>query len=65
MKKMSQKAYVDSKGIHCPFCGSTNIGADGNVEVDCGGGSQTVSCDDCGKTWYDFYKLTGYIEAEG
>ena len=63
MKKMSQKAYVDSDGTKCPFCGSENIESDGNVEVDAGGGSQTVSCNNCGKTWYDCYTLTGYIEA--
>lgn len=61
MKKMSQKAYVDSEGVKCPFCGSENLDREG-VDVDAGGASQRVSCDDCGKTWYDCYKLTGYIE---
>ena len=71
MKKMSQKAYVDSEGVKCPFCGSENLDREG-VDVDAGGASQRVSCDDCGKTWYDCYKtwydcykLTGYIEVEG
>lgn len=62
MKKMSQEQYVKTEGSRCPFCESINIVADGNVEVDSGGGSQRVSCDDCDKVWYDCYTLTGYIE---
>lgn len=61
MKKMSQKKYVEQDGIHCPFCDSTNLCGD-SVEIDGGGATQPVSCNDCGKRWIDCYELTGYIE---
>ncbi len=60
---MSQAEYVKvSGGFHgscCPFCRSTNISA-GSVEINNGGASQEVWCDNCGNPWRDIYELTGY-----
>lgn len=51
------KAYVDSKGTHCPFCNSEDISVDGHMEVDGSDGWLDVGCNSCNALWQDVYKL--------
>lgn len=55
-----EKAYVEKGGTRCPFCGSENI-TGGGVNIDAGGATQEVGCDDCGAEWADCYTLSGII----
>lgn len=48
---------------HCPHCGSEDVEG-GEVNVDAGGAWQEVTCNECGATWNDVYKLTGFSELE-
>ena len=59
------KAYIDSEGSTCPYCGSTDISG-GSLEVDAGVVTQTMSCDDsCDEKWIDVYSLVGICQADG
>ena len=62
-KPMTDKQYRDSGGCQCPFCRGTDV-VGGHVEVDAGGATQEVSCNDCDRSWIDCYNLTGYIQRE-
>lgn len=59
---MHPEAYARQGGVKCPFCGSHEL-TSGAVEVDEGGASQSVTCDDCDSEWEDLYTLTGYKKA--
>ena len=50
--------YIEHGGARCPFCNSTDI-TGRSVEIDAGGATQDVSCEDCSETWWDVYTLTG------
>lgn len=58
---MSQRRYRKSGGGVCPFCLSREIHGE-EVVIDDGKAYQTVSCDDCEKSWCDEYQLTNYME---
>ena len=47
----------------CPWCLSGNL-EPGQIELDGGGASQRIACGDCGKAWWDIYKLAGAQEIE-
>ncbi len=47
----------------CPHCESDDIEG-GSVEVDASMAWQPITCNECGATWNDTYKLTGYSELE-
>ena len=49
-------------GTNCPYCQSGNIMAVEQVQCDGNEGSQMVECHDCGKAWYDLWKLKGWME---
>ena len=60
---MTDKEYVAKKGLHCPFCGSTHIEAENNIEpddADALSAHSYVECLDCEKAWRDVYTITGY-----
>ena len=56
--------YLANMGLHCPFCGSTNVddisplvfGNDANQVT------QIVECYTCKKQWQDTYVLTSVKE---
>jgi len=56
-----KKEYVDSDGVHCPYCHSTDIEG-GSVNVDAGTAWQEISCIECGESWQDVYMLTSIEE---
>lgn len=62
IRPMSQIQYVRNLGSICPFCRSEDIEAKWiGFEVSDNGVTQTFSCNNCDSTWYDQYKLTGYV----
>jgi len=54
--------YVNSSGNICPFCKKCTVSADGGVEVDGGVAYQGITCDSCGASWNDIYRLIGINE---
>jgi transposase-like protein len=57
---MTHEEYISHGGSKCPYCESTNIAADGMLEVDGTDAWQDIECEDCGETWQDVFKLVGY-----
>lgn len=55
--------YVQTP-YHCPFCNSDAIEGIKSVDVDGTSATQEITCANCGKSWYDLYKLIGYEEIE-
>ena len=55
-------AYTQNSG-HCPYCGSVEIEGD-DWEVDGDRTTQEVSCNACGRRWYDLYQLAGYHDRD-
>ena len=51
-------AYVEGRGLRCPYCASQDIRADG-MDVDGSTAWQEVSCNFCQKKWTDLFTLTG------
>jgi len=61
LSKEQKEDYISTGGLHCPFCSSSNISAgvwEGEAE------GQKVDCEDCGKRWWDIYKLVDIEEIE-
>jgi transposase-like protein len=61
-KAMTERQYVRSKGLRCPFCKSSDIEGTG-VDVDAGFATQDIRCNDCERCWTDHYRLSGYQAA--
>lgn len=59
---MSDKQYVETKGIRCPICKSTSLGTNGGLDQDDIYIYQDVVCYDCGAEYNDRYVLEGYYE---
>ena len=57
---MSTEEYVEKKGIHCPGCGSEDIGPLDELSLDIDEVQQHMTCNSCGGLWTDYYTLTGY-----
>lgn len=65
MRKLTQTAkrtYITSTYGRCPYCQSENI-VGHSVEIDGNGANQYVSCE-CGRSWYDIYRLVDIEETE-
>jgi hypothetical protein len=54
--EVQKTAYLKNGYSKCPSCKGDNIGG-GFIEVDSGHCWQPCSCNDCGLTWNDIYKL--------
>jgi hypothetical protein len=52
--------YLENKGQLCPVCGSPEIVGDGGFDVDAGGASQEIGCNNCQSSWMDVYALSGF-----
>ena len=65
MTVMTPGHYAFSKGQCCPVCRSKQITGH-SVVIDAGYASQEITCNECGSSWHDIYKLIGYnnLEAE-
>ena len=55
-------AYL-RRGASCPYCRSESITGD-SVDIEGNRASQEVSCQNCGKTWRDIYRLADVEEIE-
>jgi phage FluMu protein Com len=63
MDKKDKKAYV-KKPFSCPHCKSSDIQAEGDLEM---GETQAwveIICNTCKKTWRDIYTLTDVEDLE-
>lgn len=60
-KPMSQKDFVFHKGTCCPVCESSDCDFNGGIEGEADAYYSSVSCNNCGATWEEMYKLVGYI----
>jgi hypothetical protein len=58
-----QRTYVKHGGSKCIACGSNNIEG-GSLEMDGASAWCVVDCNDCGASWKDVYKLSGYTDFE-
>jgi C4-type Zn-finger protein len=60
---MTQKEYIEEKGMICPNCKSRNLET---VEFDYGEPNEDLThyleCKDCVFAWAEVYKLMGYFE---
>jgi C4-type Zn-finger protein len=55
-----REKYVNDKGVHCPYCGSTNIktvGGRDNFRASENTVWEKVECWDCNYGWTDVYTL--------
>lgn len=57
---VGNREYLSSGGSKCPWCGSEELGATGQIEIDGHVGHQPVRCYTCEKEWDDEWKLVGY-----
>lgn len=62
-KPMSERQYVRSKGLRCPFCRACDVEGLAGLDIDAGTASQEVRCNACQRFWTDFYRLSGYQAA--
>lgn len=62
-KAMTERQYVRSKGLRCPFCKSSDIEGTAGVDVDGGFAMQDMRCNNCERHWTDHYRLVGYQAA--
>ena len=57
-----KKDYLLKGGIHCPYCGSSDISA-GSFDGDGSQSWQHITCGDCNENWTDIYTLTDVEES--
>ena len=62
--RLTSQEYAIINGLNCPHCGSADIIADGQPDVDGASVYLDVYCGDCNSTWQDVYTLTGYDKLE-
>lgn len=54
-----QKAYLQDKGVRCPFCKSENTSSHEHPKSsETGKLEQTIECRNCLRLWIDTYTLT-------
>ena len=58
-----QREYVIAGGVMCPHC-DNKTPEGGSVDIDAGTAFQNMFCYECGASWVDEYKLTGYTNLE-
>ncbi len=57
-----KRSYLRHGG-GCPYCRSESVTGE-SVDIDGNAVSQEVSCQDCGRTWRDIYRLADVEEGE-
>ena len=66
-KLMTDLEYVQAGGVCCPICEGNDVSA-GDREADADYIVQDVECENCGGSWKETYRLTGYfdpVDADG
>jgi DNA-directed RNA polymerase subunit RPC12/RpoP len=61
MKQSLVEKYVKNEGALCPYCDSKDMEG-GNYEAEGDTITMKVSCNNCGKEWFDIYKLVSATE---
>ena len=64
LKAAAKEEYINSKGSHCPHCGSTSLSA-GGLHAEGGEAWQETTCETCGEQWNDIYKLSNIEKVTG
>jgi hypothetical protein len=54
--------YLEAGGSFCPFCRASDI-TGGSMDFDSGSIEQKITCEVCGKVWFDVYRLVGVEES--
>lgn len=63
--KAMESLYLKRQGLRCPFCGSKEIGSDGQpLQLDGPIGWGNCICFKCKREWIDRYELTGICEVD-
>jgi hypothetical protein len=60
---MTDKQYVKSGGLKCPFCRSAEVTTD-SQDLDGPDFSTKDHCEACGQEWLSIYALAGYTPSE-
>jgi len=58
-----KQAYLNASA-YCPWCKSTKIIAEGQLEIELIQASQRIRCYGCKRVWLDIYTLTDIEEIE-
>ena len=62
---LKSKEYANLDGKFCPYCNSKQVVPLSLVDVgNDGTGHQNMACEACRKTWFDQYKLVGFIPSK-
>lgn len=57
MQKLTDQEYLESKGLRCRECGSSDSLEGEEVNIDAGTARQDMFCHECGASWTDVYRL--------
>lgn len=61
-----KQEYIDHHGVACPFCGSTDVEADGPKVSDYSDDVfENTACNACGKKWKDIYQIVDIVKRDG
>ncbi len=61
--RQMRKKYIAEGGSNCLNCGSGDI-TGGFVEIDCHEAWQPITCNECGASWNDIYRMVGVADLE-
>lgn len=61
---MTNKQYMEHKGMVCPMCSSRQVAINGELEVDGDTAWQAVTCTKCNYEWNDVWSLVGFEQPE-
>jgi transcription elongation factor Elf1 len=56
-----KREYLERGGQHCPYCHGTDISG-GTLDAEWNEAWAKVTCNGCGRTWQDEYKLVDITE---
>ena len=56
-----KKSLYLQRGGYCPYCRSESVTGE-SVDIDSPSATQEVSCQNCGRTWRDIYRLADLEE---
>ena len=57
---LSQERYVETFGLECPNCGSTEVYGWDLEDYGTSSANRPCNCGECNAEWVETYELTGY-----